>query len=141
MQYQPLDKVADDIRRTLARQKVSERIDEILKNAERTIGKYRRSFASYQAQVERGADAKQPQPPDFKTLAAQLGLEYGTTPLVNELSVGKTELGQTFTFGPGFQQISFAQIAMQNEQLPPYQTGRINSGADEYLLLAHRSKA
>ncbi len=139
--YQPLEQVEDDIRRTLASPVVRERMDKALKEAERVVQKYGRSYKSFLAQTERGAKGRRPEPPNFKNLAQELGLTFGRTPLVDELSVGETELGQTFTFGPGFQQISFAQIAMQNEELPLYQTARISSGLSEFLFWATQVKA
>jgi hypothetical protein len=129
--YQPLSEVEDDIRRTLALQAARERMEKALTEARRQIDKYKRSFASYRARIESGGTAREPELPNFKQIAADLGLDYGETPVVDELTVGETELGQTFVFGPGFQQYSFAQVAM-GEQATLYQAERIQ-GLNDYL--------
>jgi hypothetical protein len=95
------------------------------------VDRYKRAFASYRARVEAGGEATAPAAPDFQQIATELGLEYGETPLVNQLTVGDTELGKTFVFGPGFQQYTFAQIAM-GEQATLYQAERIE-GLNDFL--------
>jgi hypothetical protein len=129
--YQPLSEVEDDIRRNLASQAARDRMDQALTEARRQVDRYKRAFASYRARVEAGGEAKEPAKPDFQQIAQDLGLEYGETPLVNQLTVGETDLGKTFMFGPGFQQYSFAQIAM-GEQATLYQAERIQ-GLDDFL--------
>ncbi len=136
VKYRELSEVEDDIRRTLAAEQVRERIDTALRNADRVVDKYRRQYNAYLAQTARGDKGRRPEPPDFEQEAERLGLTFDRTPLISELTAGETELGQATTFsfaGGNFQQITFPQIAMQNEEAPLYQTGRISSGQDEYL--------
>jgi hypothetical protein len=122
--YRPLEEVEDDIRRTLASKAASDRVSETLREAQRHIDKYKRAFASYRARVEAGSEAKPPAEPDYQQIAADLGLEFGETPLVDELTVGETELGKA-NFGNFFQPISFAQIAMRGDQATLYQAEQI----------------
>jgi hypothetical protein len=136
VRYQPLAKVEDDIRRTLAAETVREQMSEALREAERTVDRYGAGYRRYQTSQKLGAKRSEPEKPDYEGLAERLGLIYGSTPLVNVLTVGETELGQASTFsfaGGSIQQISFAQIAMQNEQAPIYDPNRISAGMDEYL--------
>jgi hypothetical protein len=132
--YQPLAEVEDDIRRSLATQPARERMDEALMEARRHIDRYKRAHASYRARIEAGGEAKAPAEPDYEEIALELGLEYGQTPMVNQLTVGETELGKTFIFGPGFQQYTFAQVAM-GEQATLHQAQRIQ-GMDDYVYWA-----
>jgi hypothetical protein len=129
--YQPLSEVEDDIRRILAAPQARERMDDALGDAQRQVQRYKKAVTAYQAAVQDGREAREPQRPNFQEIADELGLQYGETPLVDQLTVGETELGQTFIFGPGFQQYSFAQVAM-GEQATLYQAERISS-LDDYL--------
>ncbi|MBW3595793.1 MAG: hypothetical protein KY475_00800 [Planctomycetes bacterium] len=139
-EYQPLSEVEDDIRRTLAADAVRERIDAALSEAERAVKRYGRSYRNYVNRPE-GAKGRKPQKPDFEELAQRLGLTYERTPLVDALTVGETELGQTFTrptresimMTGSFQGIPFVQIAMQSEEALLYEPKRISGGFDEYL--------
>lgn len=139
-QYQPLSEVEDDIRRTLAMPKVRDQIEKALSEAGREVSRYRKSYNSYLIQLKRNPDARRPETPNFQEIAQKLGLEFGRTPLVDELSVAETELGKTFAWGPGFQQISFAQIAMRDEKMNLYQAERISSGTEEFLYWATQVK-
>jgi hypothetical protein len=73
--FEPLAKVADDIRRRLAADAASRRIDAVFAAVAGDVARYAEDLALWQAQV--GASAQKPLPPDIDAIAKKQGLEAG----------------------------------------------------------------
>ena len=74
--FEPLEKVKDDIRQRLARQEADKRIDAIFSAIATDMSRYAEDFALWQASGK-DAGAAAPTPPNFEKIAATQGLEAG----------------------------------------------------------------
>jgi|694.fasta_scaffold107604_1 hypothetical protein len=74
--FEPLEKVKDDIRQRLARQEADKRIDRIFSKIATDMSGYAEDFALWQA-GGKDAGAAAPTPPNFEKIAATQGLEAG----------------------------------------------------------------
>jgi hypothetical protein len=74
--FEPLEKVKDDIRQRLARQEADKRIDAIFSAIATDMSRYAEDFALWQA-GGKAAGAAAPAPPNFEKIAATQGLEAG----------------------------------------------------------------
>jgi hypothetical protein len=127
--YKPLEEVADEIRRNLARAPAQEAMNEALKAARSEIENYFKERIKWQALSAEDPELVKPVPVDTEALADRLGLVAGETPLVDELEIEDYELGKAyqFSFAQGqMARLSFAQIAF-NAGLPLYKTDQIKS--------------
>jgi hypothetical protein len=70
--FEPLEKVKDDIRQRLARQEADKRIDAIFSAIATDMSRYAEDFALWQASGK-DAGAAAPTPPNFEKIAATLG--------------------------------------------------------------------
>jgi len=98
--FEPLEKVKDDIRKRLARQEADKRIDAIFSAIATDMTRYAEDFALWQA-GGRDAGAAAPTPPNFDKIAATQGLEAGRSDLVTaDQAVAAGPLGGSFELVP-----------------------------------------
>ena len=98
--FEPLDKVKDDIRKRLARQEADKRIDAIFSAIATDMTRYAEDFALWQA-GGKDAGAAAPTPPNFEKIAAKQGLEAGRSDLVTaDQAVAAGPLGGSFELVP-----------------------------------------
>lgn len=98
--FEPLDKVKDDIRKRLARQEADKRIDAIFSAVATDMTRYAEDFALWQA-GGKDAGAAAPAPPNFDKIAAMQGLEAGRSELVTaDQAVAAGPLGGSFELVP-----------------------------------------
>ncbi len=127
--YKPLEEVADEIRRNLARAPAQEAMNEALKGARSKIESYFKELAKWNALSREDETLPKPAAPDTQAIAAEFGLVAGDTPLVDALEVADYEIGKAyrFDFSQGqMGRISFAEIAFTSG-LPLYKTDQIRS--------------
>ena len=94
--FEPLDKVKDDIRKRLAGEAVEKKINAIFDKVQAAVSRYAEDLALWE--VTKGSSAAAaPKRPDTKELAAENGLEAGTSELVNESeAVAAGGIGSSF---------------------------------------------
>lgn len=80
-EFEPLDKVRDDIVKRLTDEAVDKRISAIFDAVKTDVAKYGESLALWQVAGDGAGPA--PSPPDVKKIAAAQGLEGGTSDLLN----------------------------------------------------------
>ncbi|HEY2827973.1 MAG TPA: hypothetical protein VGJ04_10265, partial [Pirellulales bacterium] len=99
VEYEPLSKVKDTIRKRLAQQKVDEQIDTAFSAIELQVDQYTRSLDTYRAAVSRGnKTTKKPEPPDLAALAKPYGLEAKETDLVSQQqALDNTDIGKSYS--------------------------------------------
>jgi len=98
--FEPLDKVKDDIRKRLARQEADKRIDAIFSAIATDMTRYAEDFALWQA-GGKDAGTAAPAPPNFDKIAATQGLEAGRSELVTaDQAVAAGPLGGSFELVP-----------------------------------------
>ncbi|MCE2727849.1 MAG: hypothetical protein LW698_13915 [Planctomycetaceae bacterium] len=98
--FEPLEKVKDDIRKRLARQEADKRIDAIFSAIATDMTRYAEDFALWQA-GGKDAGAAAPTPPNFDKIAATQGLEAGRSELVTaDQAVAAGPLGGSFELVP-----------------------------------------
>lgn len=98
--FEPLEKVKDDIRKRLARQEADKRIDAIFSAIATDMTRYAEDFALWQAGGKE-AGAAAPTPPNFDKIAAMQGLEAGRSELVTaDQAVAAGPLGGSFELVP-----------------------------------------
>lgn len=100
-EYIPLEKVREEIRATLARQKAVRQIEEILKRLEAQLGRYRDEKILYDLEIQQRKKARraEPQRPDLRALAEENGLEYYQTGLLADFELQNTEVAEATTQG------------------------------------------
>ncbi|NCY01808.1 MAG: hypothetical protein EBX36_02595 [Planctomycetia bacterium] len=79
-QFEPLEKVKDDIRQRLARERAEARIDAIFTAVAGDVARYAEDYALWQARRPVGVEA--PRPPDVAKIAEKQGLASGRSELV-----------------------------------------------------------
>jgi hypothetical protein len=96
-EFEPLDKVKDDIRRRLAEEAADKRIAAIFDAVKSDVAKYAESMALWQVAGEGAGPA--PTAPDVKKIAATQGIEGGTSDLVNtSQALAAGGIGGSFEF-------------------------------------------
>lgn len=112
--FEPLDKVADDIRNRLAAESAAKRIDAVFTAVTTDFARYAEDLALWQAQVA-GAGAR-PLPPDVDAIAKKQGLEAGRLERVNAgEAVAAGGVGTSFELSldqnspMGFRQVSWEE--------------------------------
>ncbi|HEX3726035.1 MAG TPA: hypothetical protein VHV08_07315 [Pirellulales bacterium] len=121
--YEPLEKVHDQIRDTIAGQKASQKIGEIFDELTTQMKRYAEDLDVYEAR--KGADSRSaaPKPLAFAELAKKYNLEAKELPLVTAAEAAKEDIGQVRKIFQdrrsqfGFRAESFAQFAFA-ERLP-----------------------
>lgn len=86
---EPLEKVRDEIRRTLARQAADERIDAVFAAVSRDIDRYATDVALWQAR-RKASGAPEPTPPDIDVIAKKQRLEAGRSALVTAVEAERS---------------------------------------------------
>jgi hypothetical protein len=79
-QFEPLEKVKDDIRKRLAQARSDARIDAIFTSVAGDVASYAEDYALWQARRPSGVEA--PRPPDLAKIAEKQGLESGRSQLI-----------------------------------------------------------
>jgi hypothetical protein len=98
-QFEPLEKVKDDIRKRLARERADARIDAIFNAVAGDLGRYAEDYALWQARRPAGVEA--PRPPDTATIAKTQGLESGRSDLIAaDSAFAAGGIGGSFEFVP-----------------------------------------
>jgi hypothetical protein len=99
--FEPLEKVKDDIRQRLARQEADKRIDRIFATIATDMSGYAEDFALWQA-GGKAAGAAAPIPPNFEKIAATQGLEAGRSDklVTADEAVAAGPLGGSFELVP-----------------------------------------
>ena len=98
-QFEPLEKVKDDIRKRLARERADARIDAIFNAVAGDLGRYAEDYALWQARRPAGVEA--PRPPDAATIAKTQGLESGRSePIAADAAFSSGGIGGSFEFVP-----------------------------------------
>ncbi|XZE18661.1 hypothetical protein SH449x_003960 [Pirellulaceae bacterium SH449] len=96
MRTKTFDEVRDELARELATPKALSIIDEKMQEVIDVMTLYNNDLEGYQrAQEERLRGFEMPVRPDLKKLADELGLDYGTTGLVDSDTVQLTPIGQS----------------------------------------------
>jgi len=93
--FEPLDKVADDVRRRLAEEAADRRLAAVFDAVKADVAKYGESLALWQVAGD-GAGPR-PSPPDVRKIAEQQGLTGGSSELVNRLeAIATPGIGGSF---------------------------------------------
>jgi hypothetical protein len=138
-EYKSLDEMKDQIRSTLAKEAVTKEFEKLssfsparpfqflrdraLNKASSQVRSYYRERNRWVARKE-DSDVKKPHMPDWSAIAAEHNLEYGDTPLVDQVKVAETEIGKVthqaaFVFNGQIQQMitrTFAEVAFEPEE-------------------------
>jgi hypothetical protein len=94
-QFEPLEKVTDEIRRRLAQQRADTRIDAIFTKVAGDLGSYAEDFALWQARRPSGVEP--PRPPDLEKIAEKQGLGWSRSELVSaDAAVAAGGIGSSF---------------------------------------------
>jgi hypothetical protein len=112
--FEPLEKVADDVRNRLAAEAAAKRIDAVFTAVTTDFARYAEDLALWQAQVA-GAGGR-PQPPDVDAIAKKQGLEAGRLERVSAgEAVAAGGVGTSFELSldqnspMGFRQVSWEE--------------------------------
>jgi hypothetical protein len=133
--YEPLEKVRDDIRKTLATEKANEELERIMGEA---AAQLQAEYNAYGTQVAGAKDTgkKPPQPPakltDLKWLADQYGLTYEKTAPLTIRELYETAVGKAGDVAS--QRVSVTQAAYQTLELFEPMLARELEG-DWYLVM------
>ena len=96
-QFEPLDKVKDDIRKELAGRRAAGRIDEIFNRVSADVSGFAEDYALWQARRPAGVAA--PRPPDLAVIAEKQGLTFGKSGLVDAgQAVAEGGIGGSYEF-------------------------------------------
>ncbi len=113
--FEPLEKVADDVRNRLASEAAAKRIDAVFTAVTADFARYAEDLALWQAQVA-GAGSR-PQPPNVEAIAKKQGLESGRLERVSAGdAVAAGGLGTSFELSldqnspMGFRQVSWDEM-------------------------------
>jgi len=113
--FEPLEKVADDVRNRLASEAAAKRIDAVFTAVTADFARYAEDLALWQAQVA-GAGGR-PQPPNVESIAKKQGLESGRLERVSAGdAVAAGGLGTSFELSldqnspMGFRQVSWDEM-------------------------------
>ncbi len=100
--------VRDEIRASIAKQKVRDRVEAAFKDLQTKISTYKRKFDNWNG--KKVGDA--PPPPDFMELAKQNHLKFEETGLITPLDAQELLLGKSYSFAPdSLARINFMQTA------------------------------
>jgi hypothetical protein len=85
VEYRPLEQVQDEIRRTLARDRVQKQVDERLDKLREEMNSYARVMASHRRAAAKNPNEPKPKPFPFEALAEKYGVQAFTTEFVSQL--------------------------------------------------------
>ncbi len=112
--YKPLEKVADEIRRTIARPRAQEKFEATLAAVRTKLDRYYGDQVSYQIKRDRGLDVVAPTLPDFSDFESDIPIRVESTPLVDEVEIENYDIGKAYSLdfqGGEFQQTPFNAVA------------------------------
>ncbi len=119
--YEPLDKVQDTIRESLASQKAAKQIDDIFEELGAAMRRYTDELDRYSVGKETDTRAAAPAPFPFAALAKSKGVEAKELPLVTAAEASAEDIGRVAFAAGGAQAIrSFADFAY-SDTLRTYQ--------------------
>lgn len=97
--YIPLEKVRDEIRMTLARQKAAEVMEQLLNKLQAQLSRYREEKILYDLEVKQRGSARRPEPvpPDLKAIGQDNGLEYTRVGPVTTFDLAQLEIARATT--------------------------------------------
>lgn len=116
VEYEPLSKVSDKIRNSVAAQKVEHKVDDAFNALRLQMDQFGRAMDKYRRDQTRGdTNAKAPAPLDVAALAKQHGLEAKQTDLITYAQAAEdTDLGKSHQLVAGSYNITpFVQMAFQ----------------------------
>ena len=125
-EYKPLEEVQDQIRETLARQAVNQRLKETTEKVISAMDKYKDDEALYEVAKEEGqSSAKAPSLPNWQQLVDGSGFTLQRTPLMSARQFGReTEVGKSINLiqdpnsSLGFRTITMAEMMFRQEPTP-----------------------
>jgi len=132
VEYRPLDEVADEIRRNLARVAARDKIDEMLEPVRSTIFEYSIELRKWEAE-ESETRGSRPQPPHLESLAAGPALQFGETGLVTFYQLAQQALGKTYV--PSERGAVLARHLFGLERLRKYQPVEAEDDAQNRYLV------
>ncbi len=137
-QFEPLEKVKDEIRDILAQQKAAEKLQAQFEELSGQMKRYADEHDIYSVEKQTNAKAIAPQPLDFNKLAEGKNVEVGELKSVTPLQAMKSDIGKSFretqSAVPGQgRQIPFVQFAFA-ENLPEYRAEMDQDGENNFYL-------
>jgi hypothetical protein len=146
--YEPLEKVRDQIRDSLAGQKASKVIGEIFDELSAEMRRYADDVDTYNARKGSKSNLTPPKPFPFAELAKKKGVEAKELPLVTAAEAEGEDIGQVRKIVQdrrsqfGFRAEPFAQFAFL-DSFPTYKTDLVqdNTTGDVYLFWKTEEKA
>jgi hypothetical protein len=125
VKYEPLEKVKEQIRDTIASQKAAEKIEEIFGDLSSQMRRYAAERADYEARDKNDTTLKAPAPFPFAELAKKYAVEARELPLVTTAEAAAEDIGKVSRIVPdnrspmGFRSEAFAEFAF-SDSLPAY---------------------
>jgi len=137
-QFEPLEKVEDEIRDILAQQKAAEKLQAQFEELSGQMKRYADEHDIYSVEKQTNAKAIAPQPLDFNKLAEGKNVEVGELKSVTPLQAMKSDIGKSFremqSAVPGQgRQVPFVQFAFA-ENLPEYRAEMDQDGENNFYL-------
>lgn len=129
--YEPLEKVQDQIRDSIAGQKAAERIGEIFDQLQAEMRRYSEEMLDYENRDQKDTSIKAPAPFPFAELAKKHGIDAAEVPLISATEVVGEELGKVARIVPdrrsqfGFRRETFPEFAFSTT-LPTYKSMVVN---------------
>jgi hypothetical protein len=144
VEYEPLDKVHDQIRKLIAQNHVNDKVHADFAGIKILLDRYRRSLDNYNAAVAQGSKtAKRPEPPALGVLAEPYGLEAKETPLITDyVAYTQSDIGKSYTrqyIDPMDSRrftdsLPFVRVAFQPSNLKSYQADEtVDNDQNQYL--------
>ncbi|MCS7237834.1 MAG: hypothetical protein NZ899_06145 [Thermoguttaceae bacterium] len=98
-EYIPLEKVREEIRTTLARQKARQEMEQLLNKFQAQLSRYREEKILYELEVKQrgGSRRPEPAPPNLEAIARDNGLEYKRYGPITNFEFAQLEIAQATT--------------------------------------------
>lgn len=137
-QFEPLEKVKEEIRDILAQQKAAEKLQAQFEELSGQMKRYADEHDIYSVEKQTNAKAIAPQPLDFNKLAEGKNVEVGELKSVTPLQAMKSDIGKSFREVQGAvpgqgRQVPFVQFAFA-EGLPEYRAEMDQDGENNFYL-------
>ena len=126
--YYPLDEVASDIRRELARQQAAEQVQEALAPLNAEMGVYSRQYIGWQLNQGEQPTSDPPPAPNLQQQAREAGLEYDETEMISYFDLREMPLGQATVASVGQPLATFAFAGQLGAYRPTLAIGADGSG-------------
>lgn len=146
--YQPLEKVADQIKNSIASPRVAERVERGLTEVKQAMDDYYQNRLQWEIQSETSTSDPEPQRPDIAALSTSLGLQYEVIPLMDGMTFleSQKEFASTLQFvesgQQGFRREYLVQQAFSDATQPfrPIRFGNPGMGNEYVFWLTSESK-